>query len=353
MTCRLAAPATLGRSTGARARLIGGVVDGHRWVSSRPLSTTRAAPKEAWKATSKVSTDADAPSADAGEKEEHVPFHALRLEPLTPKVRQASPLFVKMGQMIAKVMASAAVVAVASAAAALFFPDVAVAADAAMATSSSSSFLASALSFIIHLDKHLVQIFTAYGVFAYGILFLIVFCETGLVVAPFLPGDSLLFATGALGAAGVLNFPLALGLLFAAAVLGDTVNYTVGSWVGGKVIEARPDIFKPAYIKKTKAFYEKHGARTVVLARFFVIVRTFAPFVAGVAKMQYAKFLTYNVVGGGVWVASFMFMGYYFGQIPVVRDNFALTIMGIVVLSLIPVILEIFQQKKEGENEEA
>lgn len=146
---------------------------------------------------------------------------------------------------------------------------------------------------------------------------------------------------------GVLNFPFVLALLFVAAVLGDTVNYGVGSTIGGRIIEANPKIFKKDYIEKTKIFYEKFGGKTVVMARFFVIVRTFAPFVAGVAKMKYGKFLMYNVIGGAIWVSSFMFLGYFFGQIPAVQENFVLTVTGIVLLSLVPVVLEVVQHRRE------
>ena len=227
--------------------------------------------------------------------------------------------------------------------AALVFPDASWAAAKKASADAGSSFVARAADFVLHLDKNLVHVFTKYGVWAYGMLFAIIFCETGLVIAPFLPGDSLLFATGALGAAGVLNFQFTLGLLFVAAVLGDTVNYGVGSWIGNSVIANHPKVFKREYIDKTRDFYSQYGGKTVVLARFFVIVRTFAPFVAGVARMEYAKFLGYNVLGAGVWVASFMFLGFFFGQIPAVQENFATTIAGIVVLSLVPVLAEIVQ----------
>jgi membrane-associated protein len=205
----------------------------------------------------------------------------------------------------------------------------------------------------MHLDKHLAALFVSQGKLAYGILFAIIFAETGFVVTPFLPGDSLLFATGALGALGVVNFPLTAGLLFTAAVLGDTVNYSIGSYVGKSFMETHPKIFPPEYIQKTKNFYEQYGGKTVVLARFFVIVRTFAPFVAGVANMNYSKFALYNVVGASVWIASFMGIGYFFGAIPAVQENFALAVAGIVVLSLLPVIVEIFQHSKSNKNETA
>ena len=170
---------------------------------------------------------------------------------------------------------------------------------------------------------------------------------------PFLPGDSLLFATGALGAAGVLSFKFTLALLFVAAVLGDTVNYSIGSWIGGRVIEKYPTVFQKSYIEKTKVFYEEYGGKTIVLARFFVIVRTFAPFVAGVAKMNYKKFLGYNFIGAAVWVMSFMFLGYFFGQIPAVQENFATTIAGVILLSLVPMVIEVVQHArgKSGEGE--
>ena len=232
--------------------------------------------------------------------------------------------------------------------AALVFPDASWAAAKKASAEAGSSFFARAADFVLHLDKNLVHVFTKYGVWAYGMLFAIIFCETGLVIAPFLPGDSLLFATGALGAAGVLNFQFTLGLLFVAAVLGDTVNYGVGSWIGNSVIANHPKVFKREYIDKTRDFYSQYGGKTVVLARFFVIVRTFAPFVAGVARMEYAKFLGYNVLGAGVWVASFMFLGFFFGQIPAVQENFATTIAGIIVLSLVPVLAEIVQHGRSN-----
>ena len=234
--------------------------------------------------------------------------------------------------------------------AALVFPDASWAAAKKASADAGSSFVARAADFVLHLDKNLVHVFTKYGVWAYGMLFAIIFCETGLVIAPFLPGDSLLFATGALGAAGVLNFQFTLGLLFVAAVLGDTVNYGVGSWIGNSVIANHPKVFKREYIDKTRDFYSQYGGKTVVLARFFVIVRTFAPFVAGVARMEYAKFLGYNVLGAGVWVASFMFLGFFFGQIPAVQENFATTIAGIIVLSLVPVLAEVVQHGRANKG---
>ena len=218
----------------------------------------------------------------------------------------------------------------------------------AAAAGSDGSFWAKVLSWVVHLDTHLAELFVSQGKAAYGILFAIIFAETGFVVTPFLPGDSLLFACGALGSLGVINFPLAAALLFVAAVLGDTVNYSIGSFVGANFMETHPKIFPPEYITKTRSFYDNYGGKTVVLARFFVIVRTFAPFIAGVARMDYSKFITYNVLGGALWIASFMGLGYFFGTIPAVQENFALCVAGIVVLSLIPAIIEVVQHAKGG-----
>lgn len=258
---------------------------------------------------------------------------------------------------VGRALALGAVCASAMALTAVLMPENAMAAAksaaAVSADGASASLVTKALSWVMHLDKHLAELFLAQGKFAYGILFAIIFAETGFVVTPFLPGDSLLFATGALGALGVVNFPLTVGLLFAAAVLGDTVNYSIGSFVGKSFMETHPKIFPPEYIEKTKKFYEQYGGKTVVLARFFVIVRTFAPFVAGVANMDYSKFIVYNVIGAGVWIASFMGIGYFFGAIPAVQENFALAVAGIVVLSLVPIIVEIIQHARGKDGETA
>ena len=245
---------------------------------------------------------------------------------------------------------TAAALLLALTASALLFPETSLAkAKAAAVENSAAGFSFKViLDWILHLDKHLVELFATSGKMAYGVLFAIIFAETGFVVTPFLPGDSLLFACGALGALGVLNFPLVFGLLFVAAVLGDTVNYTCGAFLGQVAIEKNPKIFKPEYIAKTRTFYDKYGGRTVVLARFFVIVRTFAPFIAGVAKMNYSKFALYNVLGAGVWISSFMGLGYFFGNVPVVKENFATTILVIIVLSLLPVIFEVVNHKKDS-----
>ena len=247
---------------------------------------------------------------------------------------------------------TAAALLLALTASALLFPETSLAKAKAAAVENSAAAGFSfkvILDWILHLDKHLVELFATSGKMAYGVLFAIIFAETGFVVTPFLPGDSLLFACGALGALGVLNFPLVFGLLFVAAVLGDTVNYTCGAFLGQvALIEKNPKIFKPEYIAKTRTFYDKYGGRTVVLARFFVIVRTFAPFIAGVAKMNYSKFALYNVLGAAVWISSFMGLGYFFGNVPVVKENFATTILVIIVLSLLPVIFEVVNHKKDS-----
>lgn len=196
------------------------------------------------------------------------------------------------------------------------------------------------IEFFLHIDQYLDVLIQQYGVWTYAILFLIVFCETGLVVTPFLPGDSLLFAAGALAVKG-LNVWFLVLLLSIAAILGDTVNYWIGHFIGPKVFKRRHSlIFHPEYLKRTHAFYEKYGAKTIVLARFVPIVRTFAPFIAGVGRMEYKKFFTYNVVGGIVWVALLTLAGFYFGTIPIVQRNFELVIIGIIVVSLIPVVIE-------------
>jgi len=250
-----------------------------------------------------------------------------------------------------KLLFFASMFVLAMTASAVLFPETALAKSNAVVAEQSSGFSVKLIvDWILHLDKHLVELFASSGRMAYGVLFAIIFAETGFVVTPFLPGDSLLFACGALGALGVLNFPLVYGLLFVAAVLGDTVNYMCGSFFGQVAIEKNPKIFKPDYIAKTRTFYDKYGGRTVVLARFFVIVRTFAPFIAGVAKMNYSKFALYNVMGAGVWITSFMGLGYFFGNVPVVKENFATTIVVIILLSLLPIVLEIVNHKKDSSS---
>jgi membrane-associated protein len=205
--------------------------------------------------------------------------------------------------------------------------------------------LAQLFDFILHIDRHLSEIIADYGTWTYLILFTIVFVETGLVVFPFLPGDSLLFAAGALAATGSLNVWVVFGLLAAAAILGDTVNYWIGNRVGPRVFKEDVRFLKREHLERTQKFYEKHGGKTIFLARFIPIIRTFAPFVAGVGTMRYAKFIAYNVVGGLVWTSGFTFAGYFFGNIPIVRDNFGLVVIAIIVISVLPVVYELLQHR--------
>ncbi len=200
--------------------------------------------------------------------------------------------------------------------------------------------------FIIHIDTHLAAIIHDVGPWSYLLLFAIIFGETGLVVVPFLPGDSLLFAAGAFAAAGAFNVTGLFFLLLAAAVLGNVVNYTIGHVFGDKMFTPQSRIFKKAYLDRTHKFYEKYGGRTIILTRFMPILRTFAPFVAGVGKMGYVKFFTYNFIGGFLWVAGFIFAGYFFGNMPVVKHNFSLVIMAIVVISILPAVIELWRHKR-------
>jgi membrane-associated protein len=203
------------------------------------------------------------------------------------------------------------------------------------------------IDILIHLDKHLAAIIQQYGVWTYLILFLIIFCETGLVVTPILPGDSLLFATGALAATGALDVNTILILLTIAAILGDTVNYWIGAYIGPKAFQYENSrFFKKEYLLRTHEFYEKHGGKTIIIARFMPIIRTFAPFVAGIGSMTYGKFLTYNIVGGIVWIVLFVLGGYYFGNIPIVKKNFTLVILMIIFLSILPGLIEFIRHRR-------
>lgn len=208
------------------------------------------------------------------------------------------------------------------------------------------------IDFILHIDQHLIALTAQYGIWIYAILFLIVFCETGLVVTPFLPGDSLLFAAGAVAAAsaGALNVHLIVAVLLAAAILGDASNFEIGKYFGAKLF-ARPNsrLFKPEYLAKTHQFYEKYGGKTIILARFVPIVRTFAPFVAGMGKMHYGHFLRYNIIGAMAWVVSLAYLGYAFGNVPLVKNNFGVLVIGIVLVSVIPMAVELIraQLKKD------
>lgn len=192
----------------------------------------------------------------------------------------------------------------------------------------------------VHLDQHLSRVISDYGTWTHLILFLIVFCETGLVVTPFLPGDSLLFAAGTFAALGALDLWLVVLLLIVAAILGDTVNYWVGAYIGQRAFGGNIRFLRQEYLDRTHAFYEKHGGKTIILARFVPIIRTFAPFVAGVGAMSYPKFLTYNIVGAVLWVGLFVLGGYFFGTIPSVRENFTLVILAIIAISVLPIVLE-------------
>jgi membrane-associated protein len=206
--------------------------------------------------------------------------------------------------------------------------------------------LRSVIDLFLHLDQHLSRVIADYGVWTHLILFVIVFAETGLVVTPFLPGDSLLFAAGTFAALGSLDLWLVVVLLVAAAILGDTVNYWVGAWVGPRAFGGNIRFLRKDYLDRTHAFYEKHGGKTVILARFVPIIRTFAPFVAGVGAMSYPKFITYNVVGAVLWVGLFVPAGYFFGNIPAVRKNFTLVILAIIALSVLPIAVEAIRSRR-------
>lgn len=193
----------------------------------------------------------------------------------------------------------------------------------------------------MHLDIYLQSFVTQYGAWVYAILFLIIFCETGFVVTPLLPGDSLLFAAASIAALGQLNVHLLAGLLALAAILGDNVNYAIGKFIGPKIFNKEKSLlFNKKYLLKTHAFYETYGGKTIIIARFIPIIRTFAPFVAGIGTMSYARFFAYNVIGACLWVGLFIYAGFYFGSIPMVKQNFSLVILGIIIVSILPPIFE-------------
>ncbi len=200
------------------------------------------------------------------------------------------------------------------------------------------------IDLFLHLDKHLSAIITQYGTWTYGLLFLVIFIETGFVIIPFLPGDSLLFAAGTFAALGSLNVWLVFLLLAIAAVVGDTVNYWIGHYLGNRAYNIK--WIKKEYLDRTHGFFEKYGVKTIFLARFVPIVRTFAPFVAGVGRMSYKDFFSYNVFGGITWVALFTFTGYFFGNIPFIRDHFSLVVIAIVLISLVPMVVEAIKAKR-------
>lgn len=207
------------------------------------------------------------------------------------------------------------------------------------------------LDFFLHLDDKLFTIINDYGTTTYVILFLIIFVETGLVIWPFLPGDSLLFAAGAFAGAGLLNIALIIVLLFIAAFLGDTVNYFIGKKLGLRILQKKlksgKQLVKQEYIDKTHEFYDKHGPKTIILARFVPIVRTFAPFVAGIGEMNYKKFISYNIIGGAIWVTGLSLLGFFFGNLPIVKENFEMVILGIIFVSVLPIIIEFIRHRRK------
>ena len=205
----------------------------------------------------------------------------------------------------------------------------------------------------LHLDKALGGIITAYGTLTYIILFVVIFCETGLVVTPFLPGDSLIFAAGTFAAIGSLNPWILFVMLVIAAVGGDAANYWIGHKIGPRAYTGEIKLIKKEYIDRTHAFFEKHGGKTIFLARFVPIVRTFAPFVAGVGQMSYGYFIRYNLVGGVTWVAIFLGLGYFFGNIPFVRANFEFVIIAIILISVVPMGVEWFKARRESQQKKA
>ena len=207
------------------------------------------------------------------------------------------------------------------------------------------------IDFILHIDQHLTALSAQYGMWIYAILFLIIFCETGLVATPFLPGDSLLFAAGGIAAVGGMNIHIMVLILLVAAILGDAVNFMIGKYFGAKLF-SNPDskIFRRAYLEKTHAFYEKHGGKTIIIARFVPIVRTFAPFVAGMGDMHYGRFIRYNIIGAVLWVLSFSYAGYFFANIPVVKNNLALVMVAIIVISILPGVVEVIRARRAAKK---
>lgn len=201
-------------------------------------------------------------------------------------------------------------------------------------------------SFILHIDSHLADLIARYGTWTYAILALIVFCETGLVITPLLPGDSLLFAAGTFAALGSLD-PVVLNvLLFSAVIAGDNVNYWIGRWIGPRAFSGEIRFFRKEYLDRTSAFFARHGGKTVILARFIPIVRTFTPFVAGIGAMTYPRFLAYSLAGGALWVTFFIWAGYLFGNLPFVRENFSLVVLAIILLSVLPIVIGVLKERR-------
>src|SRR3989344_1995670 len=203
------------------------------------------------------------------------------------------------------------------------------------------------INFILHIDQYLSIIIQTYNIWTYAILSLIIFLETGLVATPFLPGDSLLFAAGSFAALGALDIIILLTMLSISAIIGDSVNYSIGRYIGPKVFKSESSIFlNKKYLLRTQEFYDKHGKKTIFLARFVPIIRTFAPFIAGIGKMEYTTFLKFNIVGGIVWVSLFLLGGYFFGNLPIVQENFSIVILAIIIISFVPIFIEIFRMRK-------
>ncbi|HSB48913.1 MAG TPA: DedA family protein [Burkholderiales bacterium] len=210
----------------------------------------------------------------------------------------------------------------------------------------------SLVDIVLHLDRHLQWLVATYGAWIYAILFLVIFCETGLVVTPFLPGDSLLFAAGTVAAVGGLDVHLLVVLLIVAAILGDSVNYAIGSYVGPRVFHYENSFWlNRRHLDRAHAFYERHGGKTIVIARFVPIIRTYAPFVAGIGTMSYRRFLAYNVSGAALWVVSLAYAGYFFGNLPVVKENLTLVLIGIIILSILPMVFEYLRHRRKTVNE--
>lgn len=203
------------------------------------------------------------------------------------------------------------------------------------------------IDFLLHVDQHLVEFATNYGTWIYAILFLIIFVETGFVIMPFLPGDSLLFAAGALAATGAMNPWLLIALLFVAAVLGDTLNYHIGKYIGPKVFETESRWIRKDYLFKTQAFFDKHGGKTIIFARFIPFARTFAPFIAGVSQMNYRHFISYNIIGGFLWISSFIILGYWFGNMPIIKSNFKFVILAIIIISIMPAVITYIRERNK------
>lgn len=210
-----------------------------------------------------------------------------------------------------------------------------------------SGALHGAINFILHIDRHLSELSAQYGAWIYAILFAIIFCETGLVITPFLPGDSLLFAAGSIAVLGSMNIHTMVLLLIIAAIIGDAVNFAVGKYLGERLF-ANPDsrIFRRSYLQRTESFYAKHGGKTIILARFVPIVRTFAPFVAGMGHMRYGRFFRFNIIGGIAWVALFSYAGFWFGQRQIVKENLTLILLAIIMISILPAIIEIIRARR-------